>query len=110
MSLPKYVLYDDLQHKNILKCENGWKIINPHGIVGEKVLETYHFIRTELELIDGDTKQLNELVHSVSKYINEDISFVYKALYITIINKLIFYINDGYNSDYIKYNLYLCNT
>lgn len=110
MNLPKYLLHDDLQHKNILKCENGWKIIDPHGIVGEKVFETSHFIRAELELINGNAKQLNELVHSVSRYINEDIYLVYKALYITIITKLIFYIKDGYNSDYIEYNLNLCNT
>lgn len=109
MNLPKYVLHDDLQHRNILKCENGWKVIDPHGIVGEKVLETSHFIKAELELIDRNTKHLNELVHSVSKYINEDISLVYKALYITIITKLIFYIKGGYNPDYIKYNLNLCN-
>lgn len=109
MNLPKYVLHDDLQHKNILKSQNGWKVIDPHGIVGEKVLETSHFIRAELELEDRSTKQLDEIVYLVSRYIGEDISLVYKALYITIISKIIFYIKDGYNTDYITYNLNLCN-
>lgn len=109
MNLPKYVLHDDLQHKNILKSQNGWKVIDPHGIVGEKVLETSHFIRAELELDDRSINQLDKIVYLVSKYIGEDISLVYKALYITIISKIIFYIKDSYNNDYITYNLNLCN-
>lgn len=109
MNLPKYVLHDDLQHNNILKSQNGWKVIDPHGIVGEKVLETSHFIRAELELDDRSINQLDKIVYLVSKYIGEDISLVYKALYITIISKIIFYIKDGYNNDYITYNLNLCN-
>lgn len=109
-NLPKYVLHDDLQHRNILKCQNGWKVIDPHGIVGEKVLETSQFIRAELELADGNAELLNELVHSISKYINEDTTIIYKALYITVITKTIFYIKDGYNSQYIKYNINMCDT
>lgn len=36
MNLPKYVLHDDLHHNNILKSKNDWKVIDTHGVVGEK--------------------------------------------------------------------------
>ena len=35
MKLNKYILHNDLNHKNILKSENGWKVIDPHGLVKE---------------------------------------------------------------------------
>lgn len=45
MNLPKYVLDNDLQHKNILKGEIGWKMIDPHGVVGEKFLKHVNLLK-----------------------------------------------------------------
>ena len=44
MNLPKYILHDDLHHKNILKAGETWKAIDPHGIISERVFETCQFI------------------------------------------------------------------
>lgn len=48
LHLPKYILHNDLHHKNILKAKTSWKAIDPHGIIGEKVFEACNFIRSEI--------------------------------------------------------------
>lgn len=88
MNLPKYILHEDLQHKNILKSEDGWKAIDPHGTIGEEVFETTQFIRGELE--HTSVEKLDEIVTLVSKTLKEDKMLIYKALYITIFEKIFF--------------------
>ena len=106
MNLPKYILHGDLQHKNILKTEYGWKAIDPHGIIGEKVFETTQFIRSELEYSGLD--KIDEIVTLISKYIKEDKNLIYKALYISMFDKIVFYIKAKYDIKIIDYNIKLC--
>lgn len=107
-NLPKYVLHHDLQHKNILKSESGWKVIDPHGVVGEKVIETCQFIKAELENGEANIDEINMIVEKVSKYLIEDISLIYKALYIETVTKLLFYIKSGYSESVIIHNMDIC--
>mgnify|MGYP002618928197 CR=1 FL=1 len=106
MNLPKYVLHEDLQHKNILKSENGWKIIDPHGVVGEKVFETCQFIRAE---IYKEKEKIDVIVNQVAKKLKIESELIYKALYIDLTTKLIFYIGSGYPEDFILENIILSN-
>lgn len=106
MNLPKYVLHEDLQHKNILKSENGWKIIDPHGVVGEKVFETCQFIRAE---IYKEKEKIDVIVNQVAKKLKIESELIYKALYIDLTTKLIFYIGSGYPEDFILENVILSN-
>lgn len=106
MNLQKYILHEDLQHKNILKSEDGWKAIDPHGTIGEKIFETTQFIRGELEYTS--VERLDEIVTLVSKFLKEDKILIYKALYITIFEKIVFFIKSKYDTNFIDYNIKVC--
>lgn len=107
MNLPKYVLHEDLQHKNILKSKNGWKAIDPHGTIAEKVFETVMFIKNEV-LYNGLDK-MDEIVTSVSKNINEDKNLIYKACYTYLFSKIVYHIKTKYKPDRIKQNIKICD-
>lgn len=106
MNLPKYVLHDDLQHKNILKSNYGWKAIDPHGLVGEKIFETTYFIRAELEYTNLD--EIDKIITSISKHLKEDKVLIYKALYINIFSKIVYYIKVKHDINFINYNIKIC--
>lgn len=109
MNLPKYLLHHDLHHKNILKSEDGWKAIDPHGVIGEKVIELLQFIRCELDTINLDNKyEFDEIISLSSKYYKEDETLILEALYVYVIQKLITYIKNKDSSDRILHNLNIC--
>ena len=110
MKLPQYILHDDLHHKNILKAEDGWKAIDPHGIIGERVFETSHFIRAELEQVNIEEDEVEEIVSLLEKYYREDKYLILKALYINLILKVIWYIKNKYEESIISYNRKICET
>ena len=107
MNLPKYILHNDLQHKNILKSNDEWKVIDPHGIIGEKIFETTQFIRAELEYTNLD--KMDNIITLISKHLNEDKILIYKALYISTFLKLVYYINAKYDINVICYNIEMCD-
>ncbi len=103
MNLKKYVLHEDLFHQNILKTKEGWKAIDPHGVIGEKVIETSQFVREELKL--SSIKEIDEIVSLLSKYFKEDKKLILGTLYIDIVLKLIGYIKNKYSNEIISYNI-----
>jgi len=108
LNLPKYVLHDDLQHKNILKSDLGWKTIDPHGIVGEKVFDIPYFILAELKL--SNLNNLDSIVTCISRHLSEDKNLIYKALYINTFFRTTFFIKSKYDTDFINYYINLCDT
>ncbi len=109
MNLPKYILHNDLHYKNILKTENGWKAIDPHGIIGERVIELSQFIRNELDNINLDNKcEFEEIISLVAKYYKEDKTLILETLYIYVIEKVIFYTKDKENPNRIIHNINVC--
>lgn len=109
MNLPKYLLHDDLHYKNILQTEDGWKAIDPHGIIGERVIELSPFIRSELDYINLDNKcEFDEVISLVSKYYKEDITLIVETLYLYIIAKVIFYIKNKSSQNRILHNINIC--
>ena len=106
MNLPKYVVHNDLQHKNILKGENGWKMIDPHGIGGEKVFETCQFIKAELP--SNSIEDIKFISKKVADSIGENLNLIYKALYIENTTKILFYLKSKENEEIISYNISLC--
>lgn len=105
MNLKQYILHEDLHHKNILKTREGWKAIDPHGVIGEKVIETSQFIRGELELSRIEENEIDEIVSLISKYFKEDKKLILETLYINIVIKLIRYIKNKHNNKIISYNI-----
>ena len=105
MHLKKYILHNDLQHKNILKTKEGWKAIDPHGVIGTKVMETSQFIRGELELSGAEEKEIDEIASLLSKYFKEDKKLILETLYINIVLKIIGYVKNKYSNKIISYNI-----
>ncbi len=109
MNLPKYILHNDLHHKNILKSEEGWKVIDPHGIIGERVIECLQFIRSELDNINLDIdNEFDKIITLVSKSYKEDKTLILETLYIYTIDKIIFYTKNKEKSNRILHNIHIC--
>lgn len=106
---PKYVLHNDLHHKNILKSKEGWKIIDPHGVVGEKIFDTAQFIKEELKLQENDVSTLDSIINKMSETINEEKKLIYMALFIQNTTKLLYYLKANYDEKTIDNNINLCN-
>ncbi len=109
MNLKEYVLHRDLHHKNILKSNKGWKVIDPHGVVGYKIFEIPQFIKAELEVDNNDISKIQEITNQISKRLREDTNLIYKALYIDTVSKIMFYISSGYSQEIIDYNKKICD-
>ncbi len=108
-NLPKYILHNDLHHKNILKSENGWKAIDPHGVIGERVLEVAQFIRSELDNINlNDNNKFDEVFTLTSQYYREEKTLILEILYIYIIEKVIFYTKNKEKANKILHNIDIC--
>lgn len=108
-NFPKYVLHGDLQHKNILKSENNWKVIDPHGIIGEKAFETSIFILSEFIHYNMKINELDNLVSLVSKYFLEDKKIIKNALFITLVEKIIWYRHNKCNEQIVQTYINICN-
>ncbi len=80
--LPKYLLHADLHHSNILTSSSGRKAIDPHGFVGEKVLETARFMENEIDKKEMSKDNIVEVVELMAIHFGEDKQLICKALFI----------------------------
>lgn len=108
-NLPKYVLHGDLNHRNILKSGDKWKAIDPHGIIAERVFETAPFILNEFTHYNTDIDELDNMISLISEYFKEDKKLIEKALYITIVEKIIWHRQSKYNTKVISTYIDICN-
>lgn len=54
---PKVLLHGDLHHWNILQDENeGWKAIDPHGVIGVPCMESARFMNNHIDEVEGAGK------------------------------------------------------
>lgn len=81
-NLPKYLLHADLHHGNILTSGNERKAVDPHGFLGERVLETARFMENEIEKQDISKDNILEVVNLVAINFNEDRETILKVLFI----------------------------
>lgn len=108
MNLPKFILHDDLHHKNILKSEIGWKAIDPHGIIGERVIETAQFLRAELKHTNLEKHKIDNIISLMSKYYKEDKQLILETLYFYTIRKVIWQTKIKADSETISYLITVC--
>lgn len=106
LHLPICLLHNDLHHKNILKANHDWKVIDPHGVIGEKIFETTMFIREELKMTHLD--DIEQIISLVAKNTNEDKLLLYKALYINTFIKIVFHIKAKYSMKEIDFDIKIC--
>ncbi len=106
--LPKYILHNDLHHKNILQSKDNWKAIDPHGIIGERCLECCQFLRQELTYFNLEPNSIRDFIKLFAQYFQEDEILMLEFLYIYVIRKVIWYIQFKFDSSTISYNIELC--
>lgn len=52
---PQYLLHGDLHHDNILRSDqHGWKVIDPHGVIGLPFMESARFIQNHIVGTDNN--------------------------------------------------------
>lgn len=109
LKLPKYVLHRDLHHNNILKSKEGWKVIDPQGVIGYSFFEFTQFIKSELNLENNDISKIPAIVKDLEKFIHCDVQLIYMALYIDTVEKILYFISIKEKEETINYNLKICD-
>lgn len=108
-NLQECILHRDLHYKNILKDDNVFKTIDPHGVFGYRVFELPQIIRSELKIINNDYLRLNDIILSVSKCFNFDFKIVCKVLYIDTVEKILYFTLASYEKKFINDCKRICN-
>lgn len=102
INLPKYLLHADLHHDNILTSSNGRKAIDPHGFLGEKVLETARFMEKELEKQEVNKENILEIIDLMAKYFKEDKVLLCKVLFIDYVLSTCWDIEMNFDEEHIN--------
>ena len=68
------ILHGDLHHDNILSYHSGWKVIDPHGYIGDPISEIGVMIRNPLDCFPDD-KPLAIVLERRLKILAEELPF-----------------------------------
>lgn len=101
-NLSKYLLHADLHHHNILTSSNGRKAIDPHGFLGEKVLETARFMENEIEKQEISKDNILEVVNLMANYFSEDKALICKVLFIDYVLSTCWDIEMNFDNEHIN--------
>lgn len=82
MKLPIYLLHADLHHNNILSSGTQRKAIDPHGFIGERVMETARFLENEIVKNEINEEIVLETIKMMSNFYEEDEELICKSLFI----------------------------
>ena len=80
-----FLLHSDLYSDNILMSNDGWKAIDPHGFIGNKIFDTAIFAQKELDKISYDIGNIDYVLELLSKYCGyskQDISIAFYVNYV----------------------------
>ena len=80
-----HLLHSDLYSDNIILSGNEWKSIDPHGFVGNKVLDTAIFIQKELDKLGYTKENIEAMISLVSKYCGYTKDEISKAFYVNYV-------------------------
>lgn len=100
--LPIYLLHADLHHDNILTSGNERKAIDPHGFLGEKVLETARFMEKEIEKQVISKENILEVINLMAKYFNNNKILICKVLFIDYVLSSCWDIEMNYSNEHIN--------
>lgn len=97
-----YLLHSDLFCDNILETNDGWKAIDPHGFIGEKILDTAIFMQKELEKKDFNENDVENLLHIMSTNINLNENDLMKALFVNYVLNICWNIEVNLDENFIS--------
>ena len=94
-NLEKFLLHADLHHDNILTTPQGRKAIDPHGLIGERVLETARFLENELPLEEITQESVFKLSELLAQHFKEDRQSIAQAWFIDYVLSLCWDLEDN---------------
>lgn len=68
------LLHGDLHHNNILSCSEGWKVIDPHGYIGDPAFEVGAMIYNPINNFPAD-HSLSQVIEERLKILAEELPF-----------------------------------
>ena len=80
-----YLLHADLYSDNIIMSNDGYKAIDPHGFVGNKLLDTAIIAQKELDKIGYNYQTINYVLDLLSENCNLDKLEIAKSFYINYV-------------------------
>ncbi len=104
-SEPDVLLHGDLHHDNILKKENYWVAIDPHGVRGESLYDICAFIRNPIpELLSHQSpdKIINQRIHVFSKMLNKPAGRILDWCFVQAVLAWAWALEDGVNPNYFE--------
>lgn len=97
-----YLLHSDLYCDNILTTNDGWKTIDPHGFIGEKILDSAIFIMKELENSNFSSDDICNILTLMGKYYDSDELELCKALFVNYVLNVCWDIEVNLDLKYIE--------
>lgn len=68
------ILHGDLHHDNIIRSGTSWKVIDPHGYLGEPAAEVGVMIRNPMDCFPND-RPLIQIIDTRLKILKEELAF-----------------------------------
>lgn len=104
-SEPDVLLHGDLHHDNILKKENYWVAIDPHGVRGEPLYDICAFIRNPIpELLSHQNpdKIINQRIHVFSKMLNKPADRILDWCFVQAVLAWAWALEDNHDTNYFQ--------
>ena len=95
LNLDKYILHGDLHHENIILDGNTYKAIDPHGRIGEKILEVGTFIENEIWNFGDNPEHIKAVINNVAKQMEVYTKMIAKVAFIIIVLSTAWSIEDN---------------
>lgn len=83
----EYILHGDLNEGNILKSKDTWKVIDPQGIIGPKVVEAMHFTISQITKEKLQENEIEEIISQIANEIEVSKNSLIKAVFVELIHR-----------------------
>jgi len=110
---PSYLLHGDLHHDNILRShQEGWKIIDPQGVIGLRFMESARFIQNHIMTAEHtlDFDRLDETVSYFAWRLGQSESLIIRAFFILHALDTCWDLEMKIPQDQIETQIYECNS
>ena len=97
-----YLLHSDMFADNILKDNSGWKAIDPHGFIGNRIFDTAIFMQKELESQGYSKNSIDEVISTMSKVCGYKVVDLKKTLFINQVLNICWSLESNLDEIYIK--------
>lgn len=102
---PPVFLHGDLHHDNILENGDGWRVIDPKGVIGETAYEVAAFIRNPIPelLVSPESAQIiPQRIKTFARLLNLDENRIQQWCFVQAILAWIWCLEDGTDPNYFK--------